>query len=85
MQLLAQLMPPKDPEANDIFMRTGCTEYGMGIDEMNKKIYFANAGDSRVVYCSKGKAEEGSQDHKPEMEMKKIEYIKQMDGLVKEE
>jgi len=25
MQLLAQLMPPKDPEANDIFMRTGCT------------------------------------------------------------
>ena len=25
MQLLAQLIPPKDPEANDIFMRT-CNE-----------------------------------------------------------
>lgn len=37
MQLLAQLMPPKDPEANDIFMRTGCTACVMGIDESNKK------------------------------------------------
>ena len=76
MQLLAQLMPPKDPEANDIFMRTGCTACVMGIDETNKKIYFANAGDSRVVLCRKGVAEEGSKDHKPEMESEKNRIYK---------
>ena len=69
MQLLAQLMPPKDPEANDIFM--------------NKKIYFANAGDSRVVLCRKGVAEEGSQDHKPEMESEKNRIYK-ADGWISE-
>ena len=83
MQLLAQLVPPKDPEVNDIFMRTGCTAYIIGIDEMNKKIYFANAGDSRVVYCRKGKAEEGSQDHKPEMEIEK-NRIDKADGWINE-
>ena len=70
MQLLAQLMPPKDPEANDIFMRTGCTACVMGIDESNKKIYFANEGDWRVVHCSKGVDVEGSHDKKQEMECK---------------
>ena len=83
MQLLAQLMPPKDPEANDIFMRTGCTACVMGIDESNKKIYFANAGDSRVVLCRKGVAEEGSQDHKPEMESEKNRIYK-ADGWISE-
>ena len=83
MQLLAQLMPAKDPEANDIFMRTGCTACVMGIDETNKKIYFANAGDSRVVYCRNGKAEEGSQDHKPEMESEKNRIYK-ADGWISE-
>ena len=83
MQLLAQLMPPKDPEANDIFMRTGCTACVMGIDETNKKIYFANAGDSRVVLCRKGVAEEGSKDHKPEMESEKNRIYK-ADGWISE-
>mgnify|MGYP002626155294 FL=1 len=83
MQLLAQLMPPKDPEANDIFMRTGCTACVMGIDETNKKIYFANAGDSRVVLCRNGVAEEGSQDHKPEMESEKNRIYK-ADGWISE-
>lgn len=83
MQLLAQLMPPKDPEANDIFMRTGCTACVLGIDESNKKIYFANAGDSRVVLCKKGVAEEASEDHKPEMESEKTRIYK-ADGWISE-
>ena len=40
MALLAQLMPPKDPDANDIYMRTGCTACVMGINEKKKKIIF---------------------------------------------
>ena len=53
MQLFSQLMNQKDPESNDISMRTGCTACVMCIDEANKKLYFANAGDSRVVMCKK--------------------------------
>ena len=83
MQLFAQLMPQKDPEANDINMRTGCTACVMGIDETNKKIYFANAGDSRVVLCRKGVAEEGSHDHKPELESEKNRIYK-ADGWISE-
>ena len=55
----------------------------MGIDETNKKIYFANAGDSRVVLCRKGVAEEGSKDHKPEMESEKNRIYK-ADGWISE-
>ena len=71
MKLLESLILKKNPEANDIFMRTGCTACVMTIDETSKKIYFANAGDSRVVYCKNGKAEAGSIDHKPELETEK--------------
>ena len=81
LKLLEQLMPAKDPEANDINMRTGCTACVMSIDETNKKIYFANAGDSRVVYCKNGKAEEGSTDHKPELDSEKNRIYK-ADGWI---
>ena len=81
LKLLEQLMTAKDPEANDINMRTGCTACVMSIDETNKKIYFANAGDSRVVYCKNGKAEEGSTDHKPELESEKNRIYK-ADGWI---
>ena len=40
MNLLSQLIGPKNPEANDIFMRTGCTACVLGIDETKKKIIF---------------------------------------------
>ena len=83
MQLFAQLMVPKDPEANDIYMRTGCTACVMSIDEKNKKLYFANAGDSRVVLCKKGVAEAKSEDHKPEMESEKTRIYK-ADGWISE-
>ena len=81
MALLAQLMPPKDPDANDIYMRTGCTACVMGINEKKKKLYFANAGDSRVVMCRKGVAEAQSEDHKPEMESEKTRIYK-ADGWI---
>jgi protein phosphatase 1G len=83
MNLLSKLMTPKDPEANDIYMRTGCTACVMGVDETSKKIYFANAGDSRVVLCRKGVAEEMSTDHKPELEIEKNRIYK-ADGWISE-
>ena len=51
MALISQLMGQKDSKANDIYMRTGCIACVLSIDEKNKKLYFANAGDSRVVIC----------------------------------
>ena len=83
MQLISQLITPKDPESNDISMRTGCTACVMSIDETNKKMYFANAGDSRVVMCKKGVAEAMSEDHKPEMESEKSRIYK-ADGWISE-
>ena len=83
MNLISKLMTPKDPESNDIFMRTGCTACVMGVDETSKKIYFANAGDSRVVLCRKGVAEEMSTDHKPELEIEKNRIYK-ADGWISE-
>ena len=87
MQLFAQLIGSKDPDANDIFMRTGCTACVMGFDETKQKLFFANAGDSRVVLCKKGKAEAKSEDHKPEMESEKMRIYKAegwiSDGRVK--
>ena len=87
MALLSQFMGQKDPEANDIYMRTGCTACVMSIDEEAKKLYFANAGDSRVVMCKNGVAYPQSEDHKPEMESEKTRIYKAegfiSDGRVK--
>ena len=87
MALFAQLIGSKNPEANDIYMRTGCTACVMSIDEKNKKLYFANAGDSRVVMCKNGVACPQSEDHKPEMESEKKRIYKAegwiSDGRVK--
>ena len=69
MKLLDALIPQKNPESNDIINRTGCTACVTTFDETNKKIYFANAGDSRVVFCKNGKAEAGSIDHKPNLNL----------------
>ena len=83
MALLSQIMGQKDPEANDIFMRTGCTACVLGVDEGKKKLFFANAGDSRVVMCKKGIAEAMSEDHKPELETEKTRIYK-ADGWISE-
>ena len=81
MTLISQLIGPKDTESNEISMRTGCTACVVGIDEKNKKIYFANAGDSRVVISKKGTAFPKSVDHKPELETEKTRIYK-ADGWV---
>ena len=83
MALISQLIGPKDPEANDIYMRTGCTACVLSIDEEKKKLYFANAGDSRVVMCKNGEAYAQSEDHKPEMESEKTRIYK-ADGWISE-
>ena len=44
----------------------GCTSNVVFIDHDEKKIYVANAGDSRCVLGKGGKAVEMSVDHKPE-------------------
>ena len=81
MQLLNSLMLGKDPDSNEISMRTGCTACVMAIDETNKKLYFSNAGDSRVVMCKNGVGEAQSEDHKPEMESEKSRIYK-ADGWI---
>ena len=81
MALFTQLLGQKDPEANDIYLRTGCTACVMSIDERTKKLYFANAGDSRVVMCKNGVSYAQSEDHKPEMESEKTRIYK-ADGWI---
>ena len=82
MSLFSQILQ-KDPEANDIYMRTGCTECVLSVDKKSKKLYFANAGDSRVVLCKKGVAYAQSEDHKPELETEKTRIYK-ADGWISE-
>ena len=82
MSLFSQILQ-KDPEANDIYMRTGCTACVLSVDKKSKKLYFANAGDSRVVLCKKGVAYAQSEDHKPELETEKTRIYK-ADGWISE-
>ena len=49
----------------------GCTACVCIIDSFSKKVFFANAGDSRVILCKNGKAYRMSVDHKPELEFEK--------------
>jgi protein phosphatase 1G len=44
----------------------GCTSNVIMVNQASKKIYVANAGDSRCTMCINGKAVEMSLDHKPE-------------------
>lgn len=44
----------------------GCTSNVIYINKEEKKIYVANAGDSRCVMGKAGKTVEMSEDHKPE-------------------
>ena len=62
-------------DENIAFTR-GCTACVCIIDNQLKKIYFANAGDSRVVLCKKGMAYRMSIDHKPELDLEKNRIYK---------
>ena len=83
MQLISQLIEQKNPESEDINLRTGCTACVLSVDEKNKKLYFANAGDSRVVMCKNGIAEAKSIDHKPELQSEK-DRIYKAEGWISE-
>ena len=65
----------------NIAFNRGCTACVCIIDTLTKKIYFANAGDSRVILCKKGKAYRMSVDHKPELELES-NRIKKAKGWV---
>ena len=67
----------------DIAGQTGCTACVCVIDIKHKKMYFANAGDSRVVLCRNGIAEPMSTDHKPELEEEK-KRIYEAEGWITE-
>lgn len=76
MQMLSQLMNAKSAESDDVSMRTGCTSSIFVIDENERVMYFANAGDSRSVLCKNGTAIAMSIDHKPELETEKNRIYK---------
>jgi protein phosphatase 1G len=80
MDLFKQILGQgKDDE--DVAMMTGCTASVCAIDEQNKKLFFANAGDSRAVLCKNGIAFPMSIDHKPDIDSEKNRIYK-ADGWV---
>ena len=78
--MISKLMASQKSE-EDIANMTGCTACVCLIDEENKKLYFANAGDSREVLCKKGIAYPMSIDHKPDLEIEKNRIYK-ADGWI---
>ena len=73
IEMLRQVIDPKEQPDAQISMFTGCTANVLVIQD--KKLFFANAGDSRSVICKKGQAFPMSVDHKPSIpaELKRIE------------
>lgn len=66
---------------DNIAMNTGCTATVCLISP--DKIYFANAGDSRIVIYKKGQAKPMTIDHKPELDSEKNRIYK-AEGYVTE-
>lgn len=73
IEMLREVIDPKEQSDVQISMFTGCTANVLVIKD--KRLYFANAGDSRGILCKKGVAYPMSVDHKPEIpvELKRIE------------
>ena len=69
-------LDPKNSKNCDISSITGCTSCVIIIDQKFKKIFFANAGDSRAVICKKGVAYQMSHDHKPDSAKEKNRIYK---------
>ena len=58
---------PKEMSNSEMMLDSiGCTSNVIYIDKEKKKIYVANAGDSRCVLGKNGQAAEMSIDHKPD-------------------
>ncbi len=77
-QLYAQLLSSM-PRDENVAMNTGCTATVCLISE--NKIFFANAGDSRIVVARKGIAYAMTIDHKPELDSERNRIYK-ADGWV---
>ena len=82
-ELISKLLSQQKGENEEVALMTGCTACVCVIDTLKKKLYFANAGDSRVVLCKKGQAYPMSLDHKPENEIEKNRIYK-ADGWISE-
>ena len=78
--MISKLISTQKSE-DEIANMTGCTACVCVIDEKNKKLYFANAGDSREVLCKKGIAYPMSVDHKPDLQIEKNRIYK-ADGWI---
>ena len=61
----------------------GCTSNVIYMDAKKRKIYIANAGDSRCTMCVGGKAVELSVDHKPESQIE-IDRITKAGSVITE-
>ncbi len=72
-QLYSQLISSM-PKDENVAMNTGCTATVCLINE--NKIYFANAGDSRIVVAKKGIAYAMTVDHKPELDSERNRIYK---------
>lgn len=75
MQILTSDKGNPDAQEDMMLDSIGCTSNVIYIDSAQKKIFVANAGDSRCTMGKSGKAIEMSVDHKPEQEteIKRIE------------
>ncbi|MCQ2821290.1 MAG: protein phosphatase 2C domain-containing protein [archaeon] len=82
MNMISMLMNQAKTK-EDIAMNTGCTACVCVIDTEDKRMYFANAGDSRVVLCKNGIAKPMSTDHKPELDEERNRIYK-ADGWITE-
>ena len=73
IEMLRQVIDPKEQPDAQISMFKGCTANALVIQD--KKLFFANAGDSRSVLCKKGQTIPISVAHKPSIpaELKRIE------------
>ena len=74
MNLLNQILMDRNEAQADIANQVGCTAVVTLITQ--DTIYFANAGDSRVVISKNGKAYPMSIDHKPENDAEKARIYK---------
>lgn len=87
LNILGDDKDKKDPseQTNEEMMldSIGCTSNVVYIDKLMKKIYVANAGDSRCVLGKAGKAVEMSVDHKPECQIE-IERITKSGSTITE-
>ena len=75
---------PKEMTNSEMMLDSiGCTANMIYIDKLKKKIYVANAGDSRCVLGKNGVAEEMSIDHKPDCQVE-IDRITKSGSVITE-